>query len=112
MRARRRIILLFALLQAVGVTCSWLCPEVPSRIGMPMLVVGVFVLMPGNLLGSWVTESLLWNAGLSLVRLEVVSTLLALVANAAAWTAVVKIASAVFARRRTAKDGAARRVSG
>lgn len=103
MTARNPIIVVFVVIQLTGIICSWLCWKVPSGIGVPMWAVGFVILMPGNLLGSWITQSLFWQTGLSLPSMGAISTVLALGINAAVWFAVVRAVAAVLARSPTAK---------
>jgi hypothetical protein len=96
---RRTVVLIFAATQVVGTVCSWLWQHVDSTIGVPMWGVALVLLVPGNFIGSWVSESLLWRSGLSLPAMGVVSTLLALLINAIVWYAVIRLISWVVAWR-------------
>lgn len=100
----RWVIVLFVVVQLLGVLCAWLDVGVPSAIGVPMWAVGFFALMPGNLLGSWIVQVFLWQSRISPVELGVIATLLTVAMNAVVWfvlaRAVMAIGSGLRAVRR------------
>ncbi|MGB8326471.1 MAG: hypothetical protein WCE48_02705 [Steroidobacteraceae bacterium] len=100
MNWRRTVAVIVVALQVVGTACSWLWQHVDSSIGVPMWGTGLVLLAPGNFIGYWIVESLLWRRGLSLQWLDVVATFVALVINAIVWYAVIRLVSWVVARRR------------
>lgn len=96
---RRTATLIVVAAQVLGTVCSWLWPHVDSTIGVPMWGTGLVLLAPGNFVGYWIVESLLWRKGLSLPWLDFVATFLALVINAIVWYAVIQLIGRVAARR-------------
>ncbi len=100
MKWRRTVALIFVAVQVVGTACSWLWQYVDSSIGVPMWGTALVLLVPGNFIGSWVSESLLWRSGLSLPAMGVISTLLTLLINAIVWYTVIRLIGWVAAQRR------------
>ncbi len=105
MRRSRVSLYLFVAVQVIGVACSWLWQFVPSAIGVPLWGTALVVLVPGNFLGEWVVERLLWRSGVSLVGMSVISTVLAVAINAVVWYAVVKAICSVAGRLRKSTSG-------
>ena len=91
MRLRRAAMVFFLTTQALGVAFSWTWQHVASDVGVPMWGAALILLIPGNFLGPWIAASILWHSGLSLMSLGVISTLLLLLINAAAWYALVRL---------------------
>lgn len=91
MTAPRQMTALFAVIQLTGITCSWIWQVLPSNIGMLLWYVALILLLPGNLLAAWITESLFWQGPLSLVDLAIVSNVLTVAFNAMAWLLLVKV---------------------
>ena len=51
---------------------------------------GWLTLLPGNLLGTWAVQSLLWQSHLTLGAMTLIATALCVGINAAVWFLVIK----------------------
>jgi hypothetical protein len=91
MHRLRLLTWLFVLSQSVGVACIWSAKHVPSTLGVPMWAVTLIVLFPGNVLASWVVESVFWRSGLSTVAMGVMESGLLVIINGTIWLAMAKI---------------------
>ena len=99
MTSRTWVTAVFALVQSVGIACSWLWPYAPSDVGVVLWGTGLVLLIPGNFVASWIVEDAFWRSGLSLTSMGVLSTLLLFVINALLWFALVKAFRHIRARR-------------
>jgi fucose permease len=91
---------LFLAVQVIGAICSWLWQFVPSVIGVPLWGTALVLLVPGNFLGEWIVEKLLWHSSLSLLSMSILVTIVAFAINSAVWFAVVRVIGAVIANRK------------
>ena len=90
MMLRRWTVTLFLAVQIIGVACSWLWQHVPDQIGVPMWGAALILLVPGNFLGPWIVETLLWKTRLSLPTMGVIASILSFVIDAVVWFAVFR----------------------
>ena len=110
----RPVLAAFLLLQVIGIACLALWQRAPSALGMPMWGTALIVLFPGNFLGGWIVDALLWRSHLSLISMGLLSAVLAVTINAilsgSSWRrpsgSSVRISSST-----TAADGLIRRPS-
>jgi hypothetical protein len=94
----RKVLVVFLVVQFVGIACLALWPHAPSAMGIPMWGTALILLCPGNFLGGWLIQSLLWRGPLGLVALGLLSALTAVVINGIIWFAIVKLFRLVFSR--------------
>jgi len=94
---RRSVLAIFLVLQLVGTCCLGLRQHVPSALSMPMWGTALIVLFPGNFLGGWIVETLLWRSRLPLIGMGLLSVLAAVVINAVIWLVVAKGARTIYA---------------
>lgn len=94
---RRWIIVLFSVVQLVGLGCSWL-QHPPSAASSFLWGAGFVMLFPGDLLSAWIVEELLWGSGLSLASLSAISAVLLVAINATVWLLVVNAVKVIRAR--------------
>ena len=90
----RKIALAFVAIQVVGEVLVWAAAHF-ERSGV--WVVSVVLLFPGDLVGSWFIERLLWTSGARLWQFEVAKLVLELATNAAVWGTAVLLLQKVFA---------------
>ncbi len=86
----RPVLAAFLLLQVIGIACLALWQRAPSALGMPMWGTALIVLFPGNFLGGWIVDALLWRSHLSLISMGLLSAVLAVTINAILWFVVAK----------------------
>lgn len=102
----RTLLIIFLVVQFIGIACLSLWPHAPSAVSIPMWGTALIVLFPGNLIGGFLVEKIFWQTGLSLLELSVLSTLLQFLINAAIWFGAMKIVRVFyrhFSRRRVAQ---------
>jgi hypothetical protein len=97
---RRTVALAFVATQALGTACSWLWQHLDSSIGVPIWATALVLLMPGNVLGSWIAESVLWGSSFSLLAMGVFSTVLTLLINALVWLGAIRLMGWALSQRR------------
>lgn len=64
----------------------------------------MFTLLPGNLLGTWSVQSMLWQSHLTLGAMSAITTVLCIGINAVVWFGVMKglkVLHVYFSRRST-----------
>jgi hypothetical protein len=77
--------LIFVALQAVGEACIWTAGHFLSALGPVLWTSGLFLLLPGDLVGSLIVEKLLWNSRFSILQLNILTVPVELAINAAVW---------------------------
>ena len=87
----RKIVVAFAVVQSVGVTCSWGCGYNVLGTGPAMWVIAWIILIPGDVVSGLVVEKLLWSTRLTLAQLGIIHVLVGLTINAFAWFACVRL---------------------
>jgi hypothetical protein len=87
----RRWIVIFSVVQLVGMASSWFWQHPYSAASSFLWGVSLFTLLPGNLLASWAVESLFWQSHLTLGGMSVISAVLCVAINAVVWFGVVAI---------------------
>jgi len=71
--------------QGIGEICHWSWPAVSSAIG-PVLWGGAFLLLlPGNVVSSYLVERLLWRTSVTLFQMQLLQAPLTLGINFAVW---------------------------
>src|SRR5579859_4679119 len=75
----------FALVQFFGELGPWAGLRIKSALGPALWVAGMVVMMPGRLLGLFITEKLLWNVGLTLGLMTALFVLVEIPANLLFW---------------------------
>lgn len=81
----RKVWIIFALVQLFGELGPWAGLRMKSAIGPALWVCGMILMMPGRLLGLFVTEKLLWNVGLSSHVMTLLLVLIEVATNLAVW---------------------------
>jgi hypothetical protein len=82
---RRRMWLVFVVVQAIGEICQWSWPSTYSGIG-PLLWGGAFfLLLPGNFTGGYLIEKTLWRSSLTLFEMQLILVPLAIAINLSVW---------------------------
>lgn len=94
---RRRLIVFFAVVQAVGMVCAWL-QHAPSAASSLLWVTGFVLLFPGDLLSAWVMEKLFWQSHLPLATMTAITAVFMVAINAVVWFLVVKAVGTIRAR--------------
>jgi hypothetical protein len=87
----------FLLVQVIGIACLVLWQRAPSALSMPMWGTALILLFPGNFLGGWIVDSLLWRSHLSLIGMGLLSAALAVIINAILWFVVAKTVWIIYA---------------
>jgi hypothetical protein len=103
----RSAVIAFVAVQVVGIACSWFCQHPYSAASSFLWGTGVLTLLPGNLLGTWAVESLLWHSRLTLAVMSIIAIVLAVAINAVVWFVVVKVFQGIFRRRSRARPSQA-----
>jgi hypothetical protein len=81
----RAIFVAFLVCQLTGEIASWLVSSL-SRGGGPWLwVVGVILLLPGDVAATWLIEKFMWASSLNLHQLQWLKILCEIIINAAVW---------------------------
>jgi hypothetical protein len=97
---KKRIpLIVFLIVQTIGLACLGLWQHFPSSLGMVMWGTAMILLFPGNFLGGWLVEKLFWQGPLSLVGIGLLSAVAAVAINAILWFVVVKAFRLIFGRR-------------
>ena len=86
----RPVLAAFLLVQVIGIACLALWQHAPSAVSMPMWGTALILLFPGNFLGGWTVDSLLWRSHLSLIGMGLLSAVSAVIINAILWFLVAK----------------------
>jgi hypothetical protein len=94
---QRPVLVIFLVVQLIGTCCLGLWQHAPSALSMPMWGTALIVLFPGNFLGGWIVETLLWRSRLPLIGMGLLSVLVALVINAIIWFVVAKAVRTIYA---------------
>jgi|SRR5579883_2573623 len=89
----------FAVVQVVGAVCVWEGPRIQTAPGPVLLLSGLVLLAPGDVLSLLAVEKLLWNSRLTLSGMTWAELVLTLAINAALWWAVARGWKAIRARR-------------
>jgi hypothetical protein len=58
----RRGWLIFLVVQTVGEICAWTAGHFLSAVGPALWIIGMLLLLPGDLAGAFVVEKLLWKS--------------------------------------------------
>ncbi len=87
----RRGWLIFLAVQAVGEVCAWTAGHFLSALGPALWVVGSVLLLPGDLVGAFIVEKLLWKSGLTMTQLTVLQVPVGLAINAVVWLLCAKL---------------------
>jgi len=94
---QRPVLVTFLVVQLIGTCCLGLWQDAPSALSMPMWGTALIALFPGNFLGGWIVETLLWRSRLPLIGMGLLSVLVALVINAIIWFVVAKAVRSIYA---------------
>ena len=94
---QRPVLVTFLVVQLIGTCCLGLWQRAPSALGMPMWGTALIALFPGNFLGGWIVDTLLWRSRLPLIGMGLLSLLVALVINAIIWFVVAKAVRSIYA---------------
>ncbi len=85
---RRNIAIAFLISQLLGELFVWMAPHRTGPEGPWLWVASVVLLLPGNLIASWIIEKFFWTSGLSSSQLQLLEVLFEVPINAAVWTAI------------------------
>jgi len=102
---KNRIVIAFVIVQLVGIACSWFWQHPYSGASSFLWGVGLLALLPGNLLGTWAVQSLLWHSHLTLGMMSIIALVLGVAINAVVWLVVVKLFRSIFRRRSESHTG-------
>jgi len=94
---KRLVLVIFVAVQIVGLACSWFSHHPYSSASSFLWGVGFISLLPGNVLGSWLVETL--GIHLSSSVTDLLTVVAVVVTNAAIWFVVVAICRKLFGRR-------------
>jgi hypothetical protein len=81
----RKAWIAFIVVQLLGELSPWAGLHLKSSLGPALWVVGMAVMMPGRLLGLFVTEKALWNVRLTPPQTTVVFVVVEVAANLLVW---------------------------
>lgn len=95
----RALVIVFLVVQLGGVVCSWLWQHPYSGASSFLWGTGLVALLPGNILGTWVVQGLLWHTPSTLGTMSVIALFLGVAINAVVWLVIVKVFQRVFGRR-------------
>jgi hypothetical protein len=93
---RHRAVLVFCMVQLVGIACSWFWDHPPSSASSFLWGTAFVLLFPGNIAGAVIIEKLFWQR-MSLGTMGVVTTVVLVAVNAFIWfvaTATIRMARA------------------
>jgi hypothetical protein len=85
--------------QLMGAVCVWAGPRILTAPGPVLLLSGLILLAPGDLLSLVLVEKLLWTTRLTLSGMTWAELAVTLAINAALWWAAVKGWRAIRSRR-------------
>ena len=88
---KRRGWLIFVVVQTVGVVCAWTAGHFLSALGPNLWVTGFVLLLPGNLVGAFILEKLLWMSGVTTFQLNLLCVPVELAINAGVWLACARL---------------------
>jgi hypothetical protein len=101
---KRIVLIIFVAVQIIGLACSWFWHHPYSSASSLLWGVGFFVLLPGNVLGSWLVEKLFWERHLSPLATDLFTVVAVVAVNAIIWLAATKATRAIY-RRSYIHDG-------
>jgi hypothetical protein len=101
---KRIVLIIFVAVQIVGLACSWFWHHPYSSASSLFWGVGFFVLLPGNVLGSWLVEKLFWGWHLSPLVADLFTVMAVVAVNAIIWLTATKAICAIY-RRSHIHDG-------
>lgn len=81
----RKAWITFALVQFFGELGPWAGLRIKSALGPALWLAGMVVMMPGRLLGLFITEKLLWNVGLTPHLMTLLFVLIEIPSNLLVW---------------------------
>jgi hypothetical protein len=95
----RTVVIAFIVVQLAGIACSWFWQHPYSGASSFLWGTGLLALLPGNLLGTWAVQSLLWHSRLTLGAMSLIAIVLGVVINAAVWFGIVAVCRKLFQNR-------------
>ena len=103
----RTVVIAFVVVQLVGIASSWFWEHPYSAASSFLWGVGLFTLLPGNLLGTWSVQSMLWQSHLTLGAMSAITAVLCVGINAVVWFGAMKglkVLYVYFLRRSTVAE--------
>jgi hypothetical protein len=76
---------IFLGVQTIGEICAWAAGHFLSQVGPVLWIGGTILLLPGNMVGAWVVEKLLWTSGVTIPRMMILEVPVEVAINAAVW---------------------------
>jgi hypothetical protein len=92
------VLALFLGVQFVGLACSWFWHHPYSSVSSLLWGVGFIVLLPGNVLGTWLVEKLFWGSHISPLVTDLFGVVAVVAINAIIWFAAVKVIHVIHRR--------------
>src|SRR5258708_2781764 len=83
----RRGLLGYAIIQLIGEIGQWVWPAFGPGMGPWFFGLGLVLLLPGNQLGGYLIERVLWGKGLTILQLSILQIPLELGINLVVWMA-------------------------
>ena len=102
----RKAWIAFILAQLFGEVGAWAGLHMKSALGPALWVVGMAVMMPGRLLGLFVTEKALWNARLTPTQTTTVFAVVEVAANLIVWLLCARLVRSLGRRPRLLRRSA------
>ena len=86
---KRPLVLTFLATQLAAELFSWIAPHV-SGVGPWLWLASVILLLPGDLIATWMIEKFLWTSGLTPLQLQILKTVFEVALNVVVWVLVSK----------------------
>jgi hypothetical protein len=84
------VLIIFASVQIIGVLCSWFSHHLYSSASALLWGTGFIALFPGNILGSWLIDELIWESHMLATVTDLLTVAAVLSINAILWFAAVR----------------------
>jgi hypothetical protein len=75
-----------------------------SAVGPTLWVIGTLLLLPGDFMGAFIVEKMLWKSGLTMAQLTILQVPMSLAINAAFWFLCAKLLSLFVAHPSSQSD--------
>ena len=86
----RKLTVIFLSTQIVGEIFAWILPHVTGLAGPWLWVASVILLLPGDLIATWIVEKFLWTSGLNAIQLQCLKTVFEIALNAGLWLLIAR----------------------
>jgi hypothetical protein len=94
-----RLLIVFLAVQVAGIACSWFWQHPYSASSSFLWGTGFLALLPGDVLGTQIVQSVLWHSRLTLGTMSVLALVLGVAINAVVWFLLATIFRSILGRR-------------